>query len=754
MKKLFILIILLFSGCDSVSLDNKYSEIIFYNDPSVIIEMLGKKAELTEQEHFILANEYKEQKDLKKALHHYLNSAFRYKRTGKIKLYPDPIYKYLKTRLALKSPFYDTVCFEVSNIITGYNEKDFSNKIIELLETDNLPIYIEAQKLKAANLTDLEKYDEALVCLNNILTLTNGTGTRSVVLIKIGSIYEKVNDIGKANEHYFMVLKLFTDKWQSFTAAERILSINKDTIPSLSNEDILLLSEAMYSSKKYDIAYEILSAKNNYNNINYTTLVIKTLIRLNKTQNADELIESHKSNLKDYYLLNGIKADVFWYSGRRGQAVEIYKNLAKNSPDAIQKDQLERLLNFTSERNISETITYLNVLVNKFGYTTNTDNYLWNTAKYFLENEQFDNAETYLKIISDNLPKENFTGNANFWLYKINKKKNNPDAEKYLKRLIVNNFDSDYAWILADSLKDDFKKLDLSGNFNNAVHSSDSENALYYHTLLFLTDKKYENRDIRLKILEEKGLNPYSKINYFLKEKEKKDNDYNNLELYFSCGYEDGIKKYFSYLEDENQKTAVYYYMSLFGSRYRNFYHQFLGTFRLFSEFEITENIALLESDYSKRLLPLAYWDIVKKVSLTYNVEIWKIYAIMKAESVYNHRAVSSVGAAGLMQLMPATAKDIAKGLKITSYNLYDPEISITFGTNYLNWLRRIHKDNFRIIAGSYNAGPGNMIKWQENIKADDFDLFVEKVPFEETRGYMLRITKFLFQYRILYNEQ
>ena len=129
---------------------------------------------------------------------------------------------------------------------------------------------------------------------------------------------------------------------------------------------------------------------------------------------------------------------------------------------------------------------------------------------------------------------------------------------------------------------------------------------------------------------------------------------------------------------------------------------------------------------------------------------------MIKSESSFNHKAVSPAGATGLMQLMPETAKGVAKDLKISSYDLKNPLISITFGTRYLQWLKRIfpggYTKSFEKIVGGYNAGAGNVIKWRKKLRYNDIDYYIEFIPFKETKGYILRTKKYLIQYKLIYN--
>ena len=127
----------------------------------------------------------------------------------------------------------------------------------------------------------------------------------------------------------------------------------------------------------------------------------------------------------------------------------------------------------------------------------------------------------------------------------------------------------------------------------------------------------------------------------------------------------------------------------------------------------------------------------------------WKVdkalvYAFVRQESCFNQRAESGVGAVGLMQIMPATGRELAKSLQypFKKQLLKNPEYNLSLGQNYL--LALIQKpavgDNLMYIATAYNAGPGNLIKWKKKIGTEDPLLFLESIPSKETRSFVERI--------------
>jgi hypothetical protein len=122
---------------------------------------------------------------------------------------------------------------------------------------------------------------------------------------------------------------------------------------------------------------------------------------------------------------------------------------------------------------------------------------------------------------------------------------------------------------------------------------------------------------------------------------------------------------------------------------------------------------------------------LIQKASEKYNIDSALIKAIIKAESNFNHRAVSPVGAKGLMQLMPATAADLQV------QDAFHPENNIDGGVRYLRYLLRLFKDNLSLALAAYNAGEGAVARYNNTIP-----------PYRETQNYVQRVLYYLNQYR------
>ncbi|MDD5021885.1 MAG: lytic transglycosylase domain-containing protein [Endomicrobiaceae bacterium] len=137
------------------------------------------------------------------------------------------------------------------------------------------------------------------------------------------------------------------------------------------------------------------------------------------------------------------------------------------------------------------------------------------------------------------------------------------------------------------------------------------------------------------------------------------------------------------------------------------------------------------------------YSEFINKYAAQYNVDPILIKAIIKAESNFVSNAVSNKGAIGLMQIMPATGKQIAQYLQVKDFKeemLFNPEINIMFGVCYYKILDTMFNGNSNLILASYNAGLGNVTQWRQMNPIVEYDS--EQMPFNETKKYVKKIDK------------
>lgn len=128
----------------------------------------------------------------------------------------------------------------------------------------------------------------------------------------------------------------------------------------------------------------------------------------------------------------------------------------------------------------------------------------------------------------------------------------------------------------------------------------------------------------------------------------------------------------------------------------------------------------------------------IEKYALENGIEPAYAAAVILRESSYDPKAVSSVGARGLMQLMPDTFEQVRLNLResTTFEDMFDPETNIRYGCWYLGYLSRIFDGDPIEMACAYHAGPNNVKLWIMNYAADGEHLQLAEIPMEDTRYY------------------
>jgi soluble lytic murein transglycosylase len=158
--------------------------------------------------------------------------------------------------------------------------------------------------------------------------------------------------------------------------------------------------------------------------------------------------------------------------------------------------------------------------------------------------------------------------------------------------------------------------------------------------------------------------------------------------------------------------------------------------------------LATVEQDstphYFLRLYyPLKYGEEIEEYAKERKLDPNLVRALILQESYYNPSAKSRVGATGLMQLMPPTAKEHAGrlGVRYSAGKLENPDFNVRLGTYHLRMLVDMFRGNTYFAVASYNAGQGNVLKWRRGAPGKPVDEFLESIPFSETRNYVKRVT-------------
>jgi soluble lytic murein transglycosylase len=167
--------------------------------------------------------------------------------------------------------------------------------------------------------------------------------------------------------------------------------------------------------------------------------------------------------------------------------------------------------------------------------------------------------------------------------------------------------------------------------------------------------------------------------------------------------------------------------------------------YEAFEKKQLNFNKNLLEILY-----PRPYFGDLKKILSNDEIDPIILLSLIRQESVFNPFARSSVGARGLMQLMPMTAKRFKRGVSTTQLN--NPMINMEIGTKYFKNLLKRYNNNLVYVLSAYNAGESRVERWKNLYWDSEASILrnIEEIPFLETRNYVKLIFRNIFFYKIL----
>ncbi len=161
---------------------------------------------------------------------------------------------------------------------------------------------------------------------------------------------------------------------------------------------------------------------------------------------------------------------------------------------------------------------------------------------------------------------------------------------------------------------------------------------------------------------------------------------------------------------------------------------------------------------WSLRLLrvvyPFPYREIVHREAAEQRLDPVLIAALVRQESAFEAAIRSPAGAVGLMQVLPPTGRDLARRIGLDGFqdaSLEVPDVNVHLGVAFLRDMIRRYDGNLPVVLSAFNAGPGRASRWRRWPEASDPERFTERIPIEETRGYVKNVRRNLEVYRLLY---
>lgn len=346
---------------------------------------------------------------------------------------------------------------------------------------------------------------------------------------------------------------------------------------------------------------------------------------------------------------------------------------------------------------------YKRILIQKnYHYDTTIFENMWS---FILQNE-YDLALESISTVIDDKVFLNKHSKIHFWVGFLKQKLGkNSEAQITFKEIIKNNPLSYYSILSAKLIGEESKK---------STHTTYLENI-----------PKGHNRDIASKSMNYKWLKRVTLWGMVYHPK------FINLEL-------KNLKKNTNNLDRENHILSAAYNLSING--------EYLESFKILYKSIRNDSVKLTENTL-KILFPKPYLKQIKKNTHSFDPII--ALSLIRQESGFNTRAQSHVGARGLMQLMPRTARQFKRRLK--TKHLYNPNLNIRIGTKYFNNLMNRYNKNLVFSLAAYNAGESRVNEWQDDYLNSDFMLEnIENIPFLETRKYVKLIFRNIFFYKMI----
>ncbi len=149
---------------------------------------------------------------------------------------------------------------------------------------------------------------------------------------------------------------------------------------------------------------------------------------------------------------------------------------------------------------------------------------------------------------------------------------------------------------------------------------------------------------------------------------------------------------------------------------------------------------------------PRAFSPVIDDAAAEHEVPASFVRAVAREESAFDPNAVSAAGAHGLIQLMEATARQHAKGLRLPSdpSALHRPEVNVRIGASFMRYLWKRYSDNPAVVPAAYNAGHGAADRWLRERASLSLDEWIESIPYDETRRYSRRVLQSYGVYALL----
>lgn len=558
------------------------------------------------------------------------------------------------------------------------------------------------------------------------------------ILYEIANIYLESNNHSRALQYYLRIVHDYSQSTTAFSSVRKI-----DSIPNavLSDEDKYQIARLYYNRRSYNESEEkFLSLLNSYirrdiddkrriSQIRY--LLGMTYYRKNEYQKA---LRQFDIISRLYTILDECPPTLYFTAiiNRRLNDEESFINnlnrIIQNYPNnRYSLIAFRELLQFYNSKNdfnrIQRTLRHMIRY-----YSNQRENLIesyWLKITYYYSNGKFSEIRDICYRMKDIITNQNDRLKLNFWLGNAYEKLGDTEKSKkyHHKNLLIDNRENYYFW-------SSVRKVDQDNSLNREYQKAEISNRDLLNGIYSLIREDYPRTIELIQVLAVIGL--YDEVF-----------DLINNHTLTNVGKQSKFLAQLAFLSNN------YYYSILHSRRYKN-------------------NSGLRNQDFDlwNLLFPLGYENLIQNVVNEHPFDINYVLAIIYQESLFTEKAVSVAGARGLMQIMPATGRQISNRLGRTGYNpdvLFDVETNVLFGINELRTLYNNYIQDYSHFTAQvftsigYNAGPHRVTQWLNrffnNRDVDDnMDYFIEVIPFNETRNYVRHIITRYWLYKEIYD--
>jgi len=419
-----------------------------------------------------------------------------------------------------------------------------------------------------------------------------------------------------------------------------------------------------------------------------------------------------------------------WNLGRNQKAIDHLKMaVGKNQVSNISiKSQF--IIGRIQEGNkqYPKALKQYNRLVSKFGNAEYAQWSAWRMGWIHYLRGHYKKAHDQFKENARHYPAGDFIENNLFWQAKSLEKMTKGDDARKIYTEIAQNYPYTFCGIRA---RERLSRYSIS------------------------TEKKTPYSAKKIALAETKNHSDF-RLNRAMTQKEKF--HFSRAVEMIELGFYENAKLEISHLEKSVRKTltGVMWLSNLYSQA--KAYTQSVRLLNLYKNYKTKKGEKNLSEQFWKHFFPLAYADTIQKISLAHNIDPYFVKGLIRQESLFETQALSIAGARGLMQIMPETGKRLYASDQyekpFDKELLYEPDLNIELGIKYLSQLNKRFGNNGTHILISYNAGPHVLKKWIKRFRSiDDPDVFIESIPYPETRRYVKHVLRNHGVYKLLYQQ-